>query len=129
VCSNAARSIDSAFSYKPTEALIDARKEVGLEGNRDRSVLIPYFLLLPLEHKAPVKRFVSLQFLILINSRLGSLEVGSARCKSRYLHRTTQTQNKRRQTSMPHVEFEPTTPVFERAKTVHALNCTATEIG
>jgi hypothetical protein len=31
-------------------------------------------------------------------------------------------QNKRTQTSMPLVEFEPTIPVFERVKTVHALD-------
>jgi hypothetical protein len=37
-------------------------------------------------------------------------------------HRTTHTQNKRIQTSMPLVGFELTTPVFERAKTVHALD-------
>jgi hypothetical protein len=30
---------------------------------------------------------------------------------------------------MPRVEFEPTIPVFERAKTVHALDLTATVIG
>jgi hypothetical protein len=34
-------------------------------------------------------------------------------------HRTTQTQNKRKKSSMPRVGFEFTTPVFERAKTVH----------
>jgi hypothetical protein len=44
-------------------------------------------------------------------------------------HRTTQTQNKRTQTSMPCVGFELTLPVFERAKTVHALYCAATVIG
>jgi hypothetical protein len=37
-------------------------------------------------------------------------------------HRTTQTQNKRTQTSMPRVEFE-------RAKTVHSLDSAATVIG
>jgi hypothetical protein len=42
-------------------------------------------------------------------------------------HRTTQTQNKRTQTSMPRVGFEPTTP--ERAKTVHALDRAVTVIG
>jgi hypothetical protein len=42
-------------------------------------------------------------------------------------HRT-QTQNKRTQTSMPRVEFEPTTPVFEQAKTVHAVDRAATVI-
>jgi hypothetical protein len=43
-------------------------------------------------------------------------------------HRT-QTQNKRTQTSIPQVGFEPTIPVFERAKGVHALDCAATVIG
>jgi hypothetical protein len=41
-------------------------------------------------------------------------------------HRTTQTQNKRTQTSMPKVRFDPTIPVIKRAKTVHALDRTAT---
>jgi hypothetical protein len=44
-------------------------------------------------------------------------------------HRTIQTQNKRIQTSMSQVGFEPIIPVFERAKTVHALDCAATVIG
>jgi hypothetical protein len=37
-------------------------------------------------------------------------------------HRTTQSQNKRTTTSMTQVGFEPTIPVFERAKTVHVLD-------
>jgi hypothetical protein len=44
-------------------------------------------------------------------------------------HRTTQTQNKRTQTSMPRVGFEPTTPVFERPKKVHALDRAAAVMG
>jgi hypothetical protein len=44
-------------------------------------------------------------------------------------HRTTQTQNKRTQTSMPRVRFEPTTAVFEHEKTVHALDSAVTVIG
>jgi hypothetical protein len=44
-------------------------------------------------------------------------------------NRTAQTQNKRTQTSMPRVGFEPATPVFERAKTFHALDRAATVIG
>jgi hypothetical protein len=44
-------------------------------------------------------------------------------------HRTTQTQNKRTQTSMLQVGFELTIPVFGRAKTVHALDRAATVIG
>jgi hypothetical protein len=41
-------------------------------------------------------------------------------------HRTTQTQNKRTQTSIHRVGFKPTIPAFERAKTVHGLNRAAT---
>jgi hypothetical protein len=41
-------------------------------------------------------------------------------------HRTTQTQNKRTQTSMPRVGFEPTIPASERANTVHILDRAAT---
>jgi hypothetical protein len=43
-------------------------------------------------------------------------------------HRTPQTQNKCTHTSMPWVGFESTIPVFERAKTVHALDRAATVI-
>jgi hypothetical protein len=39
------------------------------------------------------------------------------------------TQNKRTQTSILRVRFEPTIPVFEWAKTVHALDSAATVIG
>jgi hypothetical protein len=44
-------------------------------------------------------------------------------------HRTAQTQNKRTQTPMPQAGFEPTIPVYELAKTVHALDSAATVIG
>jgi hypothetical protein len=44
-------------------------------------------------------------------------------------HRTTQTQNISTQISMTRVRFEPTIPVFEREKTVQALDRTATVIG
>jgi hypothetical protein len=40
-------------------------------------------------------------------------------------HRTTETRNKRTQTSMPRMGFEPTIPEFEGAKAVHALDRTA----
>jgi hypothetical protein len=46
-----------------------------------------------------------------------------------HTHRTTRIQNKRTQTSMPLVGFEPTIPVLERAKTVHALDNADTVIG
>jgi hypothetical protein len=45
------------------------------------------------------------------------------------IHRTTQTQNKSARTSMPWVGFEPTIPVFEGPKTVHALDSAAAVIG
>jgi hypothetical protein len=54
---------------------------------------------------------------------------GISRSQGRSLHRTTQTQNKRTQTSMSQVGLEPTIPVFEQAKTVHALDRAATVIG
>jgi hypothetical protein len=44
-------------------------------------------------------------------------------------HTTTRTQNKRTQTSMSWVGFEPTIPVFERLETIHALDRAATGIG
>jgi hypothetical protein len=44
-------------------------------------------------------------------------------------HRTAQTENKRTQTSMPEVGFEPTVSVFERANTVHTLERATTVIG
>jgi hypothetical protein len=43
--------------------------------------------------------------------------------------RTAQTQIKRKRTSMPQVGFETTIPVFEGAKTVHALDHAATVTG
>jgi hypothetical protein len=44
-------------------------------------------------------------------------------------HRTTQTQNKRTQTSMPRVGFEPTIPMLELSKTVPTSDCAVTVIG
>jgi hypothetical protein len=44
------------------------------------------------------------------------------------INRTTQTQNKRTQTTMPRVGFEPTTPVFKRVKEVYALDRETTVI-
>jgi hypothetical protein len=49
--------------------------------------------------------------------------------QDRYLRRSTQTKNKRTQTSIPRGEFEPTIPVFERVKTIHTLGRSATLIG
>jgi hypothetical protein len=43
-------------------------------------------------------------------------------------YRTTKTRNMHSQISMPRKEFELTTPVFDGEKSVHALDCAATEI-
>jgi hypothetical protein len=75
-----------------------------------------------------VKRFFSRQFLNLRQSA-GLLGVGIGPTQGRYIHRTTQTRNKLRQTLVPVVGFEPTIPVFERAKTFQALDRAATVIG
>jgi hypothetical protein len=55
------------------------------------------------------------------------LDRGSARCRAAV--RTTQTQNKHIQTSMPQVGFEPMVSVFEQVKTVRALDRATTLIG
>jgi hypothetical protein len=78
-----------------------------------------------LEQRASVKRFVSLYFLNLRYS-VGLLGRVISPSQGRYV---TQTQNTRTQTSMFRVGFEPTSPAFERAKTVHALDRAAIVIG
>jgi hypothetical protein len=45
------------------------------------------------------------------------------------IHRTTQTQIKSIQTSMPRVGFKVKIPVFERAATIHSLDNVGTVIG
>jgi hypothetical protein len=54
---------------------------------------------------------------------------GISTSQGRYLHTSTQIQKKRTQISMPPVGLEPTTRMFERARTVHVLDRTATVIG
>jgi hypothetical protein len=50
------------------------------------------------------------------------LDGGSGRRKAAtYTHDSTSTEQTHTQTSMPRVGFEPTIPVFERAKMVHDL--------
>jgi hypothetical protein len=71
-------------------------------------------------------RFFS--FLIYTQS-VGLLGRGISSSEGRYLHRTTQIQNTRTQTSVPRMGFEPTISVFERAKTVHALDRASTVTG
>jgi hypothetical protein len=49
--------------------------------------------------------------------------------QGRYIHTEQHKHNKRTQTPMPCVGFEPTIPASERAKTVDALDSAATVIG
>jgi hypothetical protein len=68
----------------------------------------------------------SFSFLILYTESVGLLGLGISPSQGLYLHIEQHKQNKRTKTSMPRVGFEPTSPVFERAKTVHALDGAAT---
>jgi hypothetical protein len=54
---------------------------------------------------------------------------GISPSQGRYLHIGQHKHRTNAHTSMPQVGFEPTIPVFERAKTVHALDRAATVIG
>jgi hypothetical protein len=89
---------------------------------QDHSLSLSCFSLL--EHRTSMKRFVSFQFLYLRQS-VWLLGLGISLSQGCYLHK----QNKRRHTSMPWAGFEPTIPVFQRAKKIHALDPAATEIG
>jgi hypothetical protein len=54
---------------------------------------------------------------------------GVSSSQGRYLHTGQHKQNTRTQTSIPEVGLEPTIPVYELAKTVHASDSAATVIG
>jgi hypothetical protein len=73
-----------------------------------------------------VKRLVSLQFLNLLDSRWDSVD--GDQFVAGPLPARDITQNKQKK-CMPQVGFESTIPVFERAKTVLALDRAATLIG
>jgi hypothetical protein len=66
---------------------------------------------------------------VMYTQTLELLGRGISPSQGRHLHTEQHKQNKRIQTSMPGVGFEPTIPVFERAKTVHTLDHAATVIG
>jgi hypothetical protein len=78
-----------------------------------------------LEHRTSVKRFVSLQFHN--PKKVGRTPWTGNQPVARPL--PTQTKNKCRHKFLPWVGFETMIPVFERAKTVHALDRAATVIG
>jgi hypothetical protein len=69
-----------------------------------------------------------LQFLNSIHSRLRLLGRRIRTSLGRYLHTGQHKQNKHTNTSIPLVRFEPTTPVFERERTVHVSDRAASAI-
>jgi hypothetical protein len=128
--------VHNSLSVSPTMSLMEFRsletifKLILILFSHLRYVLIFLSLSLFLPHSCcsplwsighPWNSLFHFSFLILRQS-VGLLERGISQSQGRYLHRTKQTQSKRRQTSMPWVRFEPTISVFERAKTVHALD-------
>jgi hypothetical protein len=70
-------------------------------------------------------RFFSSSF----TQSVGLLGRGISPSQGCYLHTGQHKQIERTQTFMPQMGFEPTIPVFERAKTVHALDRATTAIG
>jgi hypothetical protein len=73
-----------------------------------------------------IGRFLS--FLIDTQS-VGLLGRGISLSQGRYLHTEQYKHRINTQTYMPRVGFEPIIPVFERAKTVHAIDRAATVTG
>jgi hypothetical protein len=69
-----------------------------------------------------------LQYRNLFTEAVGLLGRAISQSHGRYLSKGQHKQNKRTQTSMSQVGFEPTIPAFELAKTVLALECVATVI-
>jgi hypothetical protein len=95
-------------------------------------VCINLILLLLIWHSSPCRALASSYEVPLsytYRQSVGLLGRVISPSQGRYLHRTTQTQNKRRQTYMPLARFEPTIPVFKRPKTFHALDHADTVTG
>jgi hypothetical protein len=94
-----------------------------------RSILMLPHLFICLWLYSPCGFWLFLQFVILYTVGRTAWPVDQPFERPLRKHRTTQIQNKRTQTSMPRVGLEPAIPVFERAKTVPALDGAATVIG
>jgi hypothetical protein len=85
-----------------------------------------FYCIMVLRPLLDLDRFFS--FLIHTQS-VGLLERGISPSQGRYLPTEQHKHRINAQTSMLRVGFEPTIPVFERAKTVHALHRAAAGIG
>jgi hypothetical protein len=86
---------------------------------------LTFFLSMALEPFGPLPLF---QFLNLYTDRRTPWTGDQPIARPLPTHKTTQTQNKRTQTTMHRVGFEPTIPGFEWVKTVHALHRATTVI-
>jgi hypothetical protein len=89
------------------------------------STYLPIYLLSTIY--SPCGSWPFFQFLNLYTAGIISWMGDQTAARHLPTHRTTQ--NKRAGTSMPRMGFEPTTSVFERAKAIHVLDCSATAIG
>jgi hypothetical protein len=125
------RSVTNATIY--TKCVREISHAKGLDSTKKRMIaLVDYsqvnYIISSLWLYSPLDLSRSFSFLILYT--VGRTPSTGDQPVARPLptHTTTQTQNKRIQTSMPRVEFDPTIPVFERAKTINALDRTATVI-
>jgi hypothetical protein len=58
---------------------------------------------------------------------VGLVRQGNSPSQGLYTHSGQHTKNKHLQISMPRVRFEPMTPAFQQEKTVHSLDCAATD--
>jgi hypothetical protein len=82
-----------------------------------------------MDGSAALVNFSSFFSFLIYTQSVGFFVRGISPSQGRYLHTEHHKHNKRTQTSMFQVGFEPTIPVFERAKTVHALDRAVTVIG
>jgi hypothetical protein len=103
---------------------ISIRKE-----NRENYDMYYHLLYLSMALQPFVRSFTLFSFLILYTVGRTPWTGDQLVAKPLPIRRTTQTQNKRTQTSMSRVGFEPTTPMLDGAKTVHALDGAAIVIG
>jgi hypothetical protein len=112
--------------------LVELREKTSLcsiyRGNEGASSLESFYLLIPMALQSCVGPW-PLFFSFLTLYTVGRTPLTGDQPVARPLPTHRSTQNKRTQTSMPRVRFEPTIPAFERAKTVHALDRAASVIG
>lgn len=80
-----------------------------------------------LQSLSSFSHFFNFMLLYAINSNPWT--VGQYDARPLIKNRITQTQNRRTQTYMSRIGFEPTTSVYERMETIYALDRLATEVG